>query len=355
MPPRIAIDTNGCYTTQAGVSRYIRGLMHGLRAIDSRFAFSEFAWKVENFGFRQPHRTLKTFYRELVWAPLIAPRRLSTESFDVFHSTSGVLVNPPRSIRHVVTIHDLAILRQWHRFRRWHRTSWKHRLRHIKRADRIICISRFTADECIELLDIPAAQIDVVHNGCDFVEPETTPHEEAVDGLPDEFFLFVGSLEPGKNLKLIRETYELAETRGIVLPPLIIVGARWQGLANEGAPPKGWRYLARIPDSQLIHLYRRATALVFPSTYEGFGLPIAEAMSQGCPVICSRVASLEEVGGKAACYPEQNPASYLDAMESLLKNAPKRDAMRAAARDQAEQFTWKKCATSVNLIYESLL
>lgn len=354
---RIGIDTNALYVTQAGTARYIRGLIKGLNQIAAPdVEVLPIAWEVENFQYRQPQRALKTFYRELIWAKFHAPRLLKKNKIQLLHSPAGPLIYPPQGVKEVATLLDLAILRHPERFRPWHRISTRQRLQHLHQADRIICISRFTADEAMALLNLPAAKLAVIHCGCDF-HPDEPPPPEAKPGfnVPAEFFLFVGSLEPGKNLALLKETYALAEAEKRVLPPLLIVGARWEGVGNEGAPPKDWHYLGRQSDDVLVHLYRRALALVFPSKYEGFGLPVAEAMALGCPVICSPVASLPEVGGDAAMFADMTPAAYLQAMLRLSLNAGLRVELVEKGFAQAAKFSWKKCAGEVLEVYRSVL
>jgi alpha-1,3-rhamnosyl/mannosyltransferase len=311
------------------------------------------AWPVENFTYQFPQRYFKTVYRELIWARFVAPALMQQARLDIYHSTGVPLVTPPARIPHVVTLHDLAILRYPHRFRRWQRYSAIRSLEKIRMARRVICISQFTADEAMSLLKLPAGQIDIVHNGCDFNTAGSLPAEQVPgEKLPSDFYLFVGSLEPGKNLALLKETYALAASRGIHLPDLVIMGARWQGVANEGAPPANWHYLGFQPDGVLVHLYRRARALVFPSIYEGFGLPIAEAMSLGCPVICSRVASLPEVAGEAGIYAELMAADYLEKMRELAQNDALRQAKVEAGLIQSRQFTWRRCAEQTLAVYE---
>src|SRR5579859_3409922 len=299
--PIIGIDTNSLYTTQAGVARYLRGLLNGLQRVAAPDVdLQAVAWEVENFSYHQPERALKTFYRELIWARFNAPRFLRKHNVALLHSAAGPLIGPPRGVREVVTLHDLAILRHPERFRSWHGAVARRALRKMRRANQVICISRFTAEEAMALLNLPASKFIVVHNGCEFHPSEPAPPEAKPDfTVPNEYFLFVGSLEPGKNLALLKEVYALAESKKQFLPPLLIVGARWEGVGHEGPPPKDWHYLGRQPDEVLVYLYRHATGLVFPSKYEGFGLPVVEAMSLGCPVICSPVASLPEVGGAA--------------------------------------------------------
>jgi len=355
--PILGIDANGLYTTQAGVARYIRGLLKGLNGLVAPdLELCPVAWEVENFGYRQPERALKTFYRELIWARFNAPRHLRQHHVALLHSTAGPLIRCPRGIREVVTLHDLAVLRHPERFRVWQGTSTRRRLGKLRYADRVICISRFTAEEAMALLNLPAAKLVVVHNGCEFHPSEPAPAEAKPDfTVPNEYFLFVGSLEPGKNLALLREVYALAESRNQVLPPLLIVGARWEGVGHEGPPPKGWHYLGRLSDQVLVYLYRHATALAFPSKYEGFGLPLVEAMALGCPVICSPVASLTEVGGEAALFTDMRPEAYLNAMRRVIREAGVRDELIARGFPQAAKFSWKKCAAEVLEVYRATL
>jgi alpha-1,3-rhamnosyl/mannosyltransferase len=355
--PSIAIDTNGLYTTQAGVARYIRGLLNGLKRVAAPdVELQTVAWEVENFLYRQPERALKTVYRELIWARFNAPFHLRKRNVALLHSTAGPLIRRPRGVREVVTLHDLAVLRHPERFRSWQGASARRRLGRVRRADQVICISRFTAEEAMALLNLPASTFIVVHNGCEFhpSEPEAPEAKPGVT-LPNEYFLFVGSLEPGKNLALLKAVYALAEGRDQLLPPLLIVGARWEGVGHEGSPPKGWHYLGRLPDEVLVYLYRRATALVFPSKYEGFGFPVAEAMSLGCPVICSPVASLPEVGGNAALFTDMMPDAYLNAMRQVSREAGLRDELIERGLVQAAKFSWNKCAREVLEVYRAKL
>lgn len=353
----VAVDTNGLFTTQAGVARYIRGLVGGMReACKDQVSLTEIAWEVENFEYRQPQRMVKTFFRDFVWRLWIGPSRLRGLRSDVLHSTVSAYVRPPPAMGHVATIHDLAVFRFPERFRHWQGMSGRMHCRRAVDAGMIICISTFTADEVMKLLGVPASRLQVVNNGCDF-HPDGPPPVERLPGfkVPNRFFLFVGSLEPGKNLQLLRSVYELAAAGGVSLPPLLIVGARWEGLSHEGAAPRDWHYLGRQPDEVLTYLYRRAVALAFPSKYEGFGLPVAEAMSLGCPVVCAPIASLPEVGGEAPIYADLTPGVWLKAMRELDGDDRRREACVQAGLVQARKFSWRKCALETVEVYRSAL
>lgn len=351
---KVAVDTNGIYVTKAGTSRYIEGLLRGFRQLNSSDCnISTVAWPVENLGYRQPVRMLKTFYREFIWAKFMAPALLRKSGAFLYHATSSLMVTPPEGIAWAATLLDVAVLRHPERFRRWHLQRTVRNLRKLRKVDRITAISRFTADEAINLLGLPSKKLEVIHIGCDFHPDEPSPLEQPPpEKLPAEFFVFVGSLEPGKNLALLSSVYHLAEKRGIAMPPLVIVGARWQGVTAEQDPPKDWHYLGHIPDSQLVYLYRRALALVFPSKYEGFGLPVVEAMALGCPVICSSVASLPEVAGEAALFSEMTPESYLATMRQLIESPSRRGDVIQAGKAQASKFSWKKCAKETLGFYQ---
>lgn len=350
----VAMDTHSLYVTQAGTARYVRGLLTGFSELgDADLRINQLVWEVENFGYRQPMRSLKTAFRELVWAPFVAPLRLSVLNPDILHRTAPSLPIPHRSsVREVVTLHDLAILRQPKRFRRWQAANGRRHLKLLRRAAKIICVSQFTADEAMQLLNLPAKQLEVVHHG---IEIEAPASETLCPQPPESFFLFVGSLEPGKNLSLLRQCYFLAQSQGISLPPLLIVGSRWQGVGSEGVPPENWRYLGHQTDGVLTDLYRRARALLFPSLYEGFGFPVLEAMARGCPVICGRVASLPEIGGGAAIYTDLDAAPYLQEMKRVLTEPEFRQAAVAASLNQSERFRWAKCASETLSVYRSVL
>ena len=351
----VALDTTAVYTSRAGAARYVRGLQRGFRELAAAdLHMTPIAWEVENLAYGQPGRALKTAYREFVWAPWLAPGQIRASNADLFHSPSNWFVNPPAGLPHVVTLLDLALIRFPERFRPWLRHSGRKRLAQLPKAGKIICISRFTADEAMELLGLPAAKLEVVHLGNDFDQPP--PHAPGrPKTLPETpFFLFVGSLEPGKNLRLLRAVYERAKDLKRNLPPLAIAGARWLGVAGEGTPPADWHYLGHVPDAELHWLYSHALALVFPTKYEGFGFPLLEAMGLGCPTVASPLASLPEIGGAATVWTEPTAAAYLDVLTELADNPSTRAVRAELGLREAKKFSWKRCAAETLEVYRSV-
>jgi glycosyltransferase involved in cell wall biosynthesis len=352
---RVLLDTNGLYTSRAGVARYIQGLLPALRRHSPRIQVDELAWPVANFDFHQPQRALKTAYRELYWYPFLAGRQVRQLKPDLVHYASCSCVASRPGTPEVITLHDLALLRHPERYRRWHLWAGKRRYAHLNRARRVICVSQFTANEAVALLGLNSELIRVVYSGCSYVDSAIAPVADPEFKFPAKYFLFVGSLEPGKNLALLRSAYDMAAESKHRLPPLLIVGARWPGVSSEGAVPYDWHYLGYQPDSLLSELYRRALALVFPSKYEGFGFPIVEAMSRGCPVICSRVASLPEAGGAAACYSDMTPAAYLQAMQRIQQDQNLRQQLSGLGLQHCRKFTWERCAEATAAVYQEVI
>jgi glycosyltransferase involved in cell wall biosynthesis len=351
----VMIDTNPLYVSKAGIARYLRSLLREFEAISEAESLrvEQLAWPVENFAYRQPMRAARTFYREMIWPRLTAGPRIRRERPDVIHRTSVALELPlPDDVPEVVTLHDLAVIRYPERFRRWHRWRETHLLKRVHEAAHIICVSSFTAKEAHEMLGLPEAKMTVVHHANFFTPGAARPSEIPAD-IPwrEPFFLFVGSLEPGKNLRLLQNTYAQAKDRRQKLHPLVVVGARREGVEAEGPAPDNWYYTGHLSDGALQALYENAHALVFPSKYEGFGIPVLEAMGLGCPVICSAVASLPEVGGDAACYVDLNPDAYLEAMLELSENVARRQTMITQGLARAKLFSWSRAARETLAVY----
>jgi len=338
---KVAVDASSLRVTRAGVARYVRGILRGLReSARDGDEVSPIEFQFDNFDFRQPRRSLITAFREGVWGPLLAPLEVRARGSQVLHSPHPPIIQAT-GLPQVTTLHDLAVIERADRFRKWHRWSGRRRLEQLKRQRTVIAISEFTAGKAVALLGLDRRRLRVIHSGCDYVGTDV-PAGTRPAALADneDFFLFVGSLEPGKNLQLLVETWDLARKAGLDLPPLVVAGARWQGVGRESAPPGGWKYLGHIPETELIYLYRHARAFLFPSTYEGWGLPVHEAMALDCPVVACPLTAVPEAAGEAALLVEPRPEVWLDAIRSLLDDGA-RQCWIEQGRRRVRDFTWK--------------
>jgi glycosyltransferase involved in cell wall biosynthesis len=226
----------------------------------------------------------------------------------------------------VVTVHDLAVLRHPAWFNRW--TATYSRLavpRVLRAATRVIAVSEFTKREIVSLLGLPPQTIDVVPNG---VEDVFTADGPKADG---DYALAVGTLEPRKNLARIARAVDVE---------LRVVGARgWGGVD----PPENVTWLGDVSDDELAALYRGARCLVYASLYEGFGIPVAEALACGCPVVTSAGSPMQELAGDDAVYVDPTDAdSIREGVARAFAPAPRRAA------------TWPEVVARTRAVYEAI-
>jgi alpha-1,3-rhamnosyl/mannosyltransferase len=289
--------------SRAGTARYIENL---LERIDARpIAFGD-------------ARRAAVLARELWWYPL---RLSALRDVDVLHCPTYYAPLRPR-VPTVVTVHDLAVLRRPEWFPRWTRTYAPRVVpRMIRAATRVIAVSEFTAREVEAVLRVPRERVRVVPNG---VDAAFTPDGPRADG---DYVLAVGTLEPRKNL---RRTIEAARRVGVELR---VVGDRGWGDVRPGV---GW--LGRVGDDELARLYRGARCLVYPSLYEGFGIPVAEALACGTPVVTSRDSAMAEVArGNAVLVDPEDIASIAAGIEEATGR--RADGFRPPTWDEAADGT----------------
>jgi glycosyltransferase involved in cell wall biosynthesis len=286
----VAIDVSPLVQTRAGTARYLKALLRELNRRDDV--------RVETRIFGGDDR-LSTLARDAVWYPFVLGRE---HSVDVLHCPT--YRGPLRSARPlVVTVHDLAVFRHPEAFNRWTRTYSPHLVpRVLATARRIIAVSEFTRRELVDLLGVPAEKVRVVPNG---VDDEFTQDGPAAEG---EYVLAVGTLEPRKNLPRLVEAARKSKVE------LRVVGAR--GWGNVELAGNGVRWLGEVDDAELARLYRGAVCVAYPSVYEGFGIPVLEAMACGTPVVTARGTAMEEVAdGAAVLVDPHDPADLAAGIE----------------------------------------
>ena len=314
---RVGIDVSPLVQTQAGTARYLQALL-------DRNEYEQIS-----FG---DSGKLSTLVRDVYWYPLTLPREARKRRLHVLHCPT---FRAPLSTRVplVVTVHDLAVLRHPGTFNQWSRRYSRLAVPRVARTARlVIAVSEFTKREVVEMLGVAEAKVRVVQNG---VAPAFTPDGRAAEG---EYVLAVGTLEPRKN---VASAQEAARRLGVELR---IVGEKGWGRVSAN----GW--LGRPSDDELASLYRGARCLVYPSLYEGFGLPVVEAMACGTPVVTSTGGATEEVaGGAAVLVDPSDPAAIAGGIEEAMA---RRDELRAAGLARARGFSWDRAAEETWRVYE---
>src|SRR5438093_2914053 len=320
---RVAIDVSPLAQTRAGTARYLKGLMHELERRD------DVAVSTRSVGGKS---RLATLARDGVWYPFLLGRECAA---DVLHCPT--YRGPLRSrLPLVVTVHDLAVLRHPEAFNRWTR-AYSPRVvpRVLRAARRVIAVSQFTRRERVELLGVPDEKIRVVPNA---VSDEFTREGPAEGG---DYVLAVGTLEPRKNLDRLVEAVRRTDRE------LRVVGARgWGGVEVRG---NGVRWLGEVDDVQLARLYRGATCVAYPSLYEGFGIPVLEAMACGVPVVTARGTAMEEVADGAAVLVDAHDPAEIAA--GLAQAVADRAQLVAKGLERARLFRWDAVAAATVGVY----
>ena len=279
--------------------------------------------------------------------------RRYVKNYDIYHEAGFFPFLSPSHVRVIFTIHDLSIFRfpQYHPRERvlYCQIFLSRRCQNVSQ---FLTISDFSKGEMKKFLNIPNEKTSVTHEGFDALafHPRSV---EAVGGflseraLPEKYFIFVGSGDPRKNIGIIPEALDRA---GLYVP-LVVAG--WSGW-SKNASWERVRFLGYVDDDDLARLYSGALALIFPSRYEGFGLPVLEAMACGCPVVTTREASMPEVAGDAALY--MNDPDDLEGLAAMLKELSDTPASRRQMAEkgllQASRFSWRKTAEATFRAFE---
>jgi len=274
------------------------------------------------------------------WLRAKWPTVESVTEADLVHSTT--IIPAATALPHAVTIHDLAFLRHPEFFTRRGNAVFRRALRAVtERADLVLCSSRATLDDCATA-GIDPARLRHVPLGVRPVEvdPDDIERVRRVHRLPTEFLLFVGTLEPRKNLS--RLVQALSAVPGA--PPLVVAGAPGWGDATATANAHGAtvHFLGHVAEADLHPLYAAASVFCYPSVMEGFGLPVLEAMSQGTPVVTSRGTSTEEVAGGAAVLVE--PVDVESIADGIASALAKRTELVDGSLRRAREMSWAATA-----------
>ena len=365
MKSRCRIGFDARMIRNTGIGTYIRELLGAYRHLENARSLG-----VTLFGNREAIKecssfTSKPFYSKIysISEQLEYPFRL--QNCELWHAPHYNIPVFKGRTKLVVTVHDLIhwIFRKDF-FNPLQGFYAERMMRHaVESADHIIAVSKKTSDDLIDHFDADPERITVIHESVSdrFCEVDDRAVQEVRQkySLPPEFFLYVGSLKPHKNLlPLIRLFKENRDFRS----SLVLVGKK------DGRYPSGFEELAQIKtEGKIIHLenissedlikiYNAALGLVHPSLYEGFGLTLLEAMACGCPVIAARAASLPEIAGDGAFLIDPySPRELADALLRFESAPTLRDDLRRKGKRQLQRFSWAQTAYQTSKVYERVL
>jgi glycosyltransferase involved in cell wall biosynthesis len=369
----ITLDLSAAVHHRAGLGRYAASLARALKPLihNELALFYNAEQGVEPLPDLEnlPTSTVALGYkpwRMSVWLGQLARapfNRLVPEA-TLFHATEHLLM-PLRGVPTVLTVHDLIFhhLPQHHKpLNRWY-LGWTMPL-YCRRADHIIAVSEATRRDLIEIYGVSPEKVTVVLEAADprFQPPPAAAvtAARARYKLPDDYVLYLGTIEPRKNLIRMLHAWSDLYQAGEA-PPWVIVGQHgWLSddfyAALKASPSRGAvRFTGYVEDADLPALYAGATTFVFPSLYEGFGLPPLEAMACGAPVLCANTSSLPEVVGDAALTVDPTDTDALrTSLRRMLRNADLRAELRTRGLERAAQFSWKRAARETLAVYRSL-
>ena len=366
---KIAIDIQTVIGRPTGVGLYAANLVRELAALtgDERFLlfYFDFRRRFRGLGIENPRFKLKPVHS--------FPGRIYnslSENFgwpditrfggrcDLYHFPNFI-IHPLKKGKAVVTVHDLS----FRRFPQYTEPTNMRRLRKrftytLERADTIIAVSEFTKSELVELYDVASPRIAVIYNGA-----RPAPVKPLPGVLPGNYFLFVGTIEPRKNFATLLAAWRIVRSRLREKwnYKLLVAGGRgWRcPPAREQAKGKGLEdevvVLDYVRGEHLPAIYSGAKALVYPSLYEGFGIPPIEAMAYGTPVIASTAPALPEVVGDAALLVDPHrPEAIADAIMRIHEDSGLREDLIVRGRKRAALFTWQRTAEETLSLYRKL-
>jgi len=354
----------------AGVSRYIHKLLTYLPQVDSRLSYVAFlgdahahfpGWKhcVSRWPTENP-------VVRIVWEQIVQPWEAWREKLSLLHAP--VYVGPiaaPCPI--VVTVHDLSFVVHPNLFRPFNRVYLQRLTRRsVDQAVAIIADSQSTKNDLVQTLGVSEGKITVIHPGVAHnmqpIDDRQLQDFRRSRGLPEHMILFLGTLEPRKNLPTLLQAYAIMHKKPNLNRCLVIAGGKgWYydeiyaqverlGLRDEVIFP------GYVPETELPLWYNAADLFVYPSLYEGFGMPPLEAMACGTPVVVSNTSSLPEVVGDAALTVDpQDPQALADAMLEALHDPQTHQRLREAGPARAGHYTWADTAARTARLYHQVL
>jgi glycosyltransferase involved in cell wall biosynthesis len=363
---KIGFDFSYAEINPVGTGSYVRNLSEAIRDESDDFSLNFFT---SNFYQAQKHTSsitsrLLALYRDLVWLHILIPLYCRRSSIDLLHMPANLIpASAPCPV--VVTIHDTILYQPNRKLTFWQRNYF---LPACKRsainAHLILTVSESSKNDIINTFNIPPEKIVVTNLAASAkFRVQTDDQIRAIKEKYqlDRFILTVGSLETRKNLKRVFLAFSHLHEK---FPNLKLVHAgpiNWQNDDLLSEPNRldlknDILFLGKVSEDDLISLYNAARVFVFPSIYEGFGLPVVEAMACGCPVVTSNVSSIPEVAGKAAFLIDPLDEQQIeDAIADIISDPDLASKLREAGLERATHFSWERCAKETLKVYQRVL
>jgi len=369
MKPKVFINTISLLSPLTGIGRYTYEISKKIKK--SKKFYVNFYYGYLSNVLLEPKiktkvRTIKSIvvsnsFTKKIGRWIVEKKTFFLPEYDIYWEPNFIPLKHVKAKKIVTSIHDFSFLlyKEYHpkeRIKYFEKNFFKN----IKRSDFIITGSYFTKQEIIENLDIDPNRIKVIYHGIDHNKFRVLKNFSIDINLPDKFILSVGSIEPRKNLLNLLRAYDILNIDLKKQYKLVIVGFKgWENeeIMNIINNNKNYvYYLGYVSESNLVKIYNLATIFVYPSFYEGFGLPPIEAMACGTPVITSNLTSIPEICEKAAIY--CNPYDIYDIkekIENILKNENLLHKMKIKGLQRAKKFNWEKSAKEHIELFKGLL
>jgi glycosyltransferase involved in cell wall biosynthesis len=358
---KIGVDARPLSYPKTGIAVYLEHLLNHLQDHDNKNCYylisnAPVHFELKNANWRKVEGRLRVKWLSTAWMQVFAPFFAIKHDLDLFWSPRHHLpMVMPKRVRSVVTIHDMV-----HRIcpdtMPLSHLIVERMLTHraIMKADRIISVSHSTSSSIRKMHRKDSKKVRTIYHGV----PKLSRNSTSQQDLPKNYFLFVGTLEPRKNIERITKAFESIVTK---FPDvhLVIAGDKgWKNrkffqMINSMRPADHVHCKGFLTHDELSSIYSNALCLLYPSIHEGFGLPILEAMSMGIPVITSNLSSMQEIAQEAAIQVDPfDVHSIVSAMDSVLTNNELRASLVSKGFKRLKQFSWKRCCSETLNVFE---